>query len=89
MAKVKAITSFAGIITMSAGQVGEIEDKAILKDLKSAGYVEVLDKEEQIIEDEQTSEKEQTVEDEQTSEEQQIVEKDEKKAKSSKKKGDA
>ena len=77
MAKVKAITSFAGIITMSAGQVGEIEDKAILKDLKSAGYVEVLDKEEQIIEDEQTSE------------EQQIVEKDEKKAKSSKKNGDA
>ena len=44
MAKVKAITSFAGIITMSAGQVGEIEDEAILKDLKSAGYVEVLDK---------------------------------------------
>ena len=76
MAKVKAITSFAGIITMSAGQVGEIEDEAILKDLKSAGYVEVLDKEEQIIEDEQTSEE-------------QTVEKDEKKAKSSKKKGDA
>lgn len=83
MAKVKAITSFAGIITMSAGQVGEIEDEAILKDLKSAGYVEVLEKEKQTIEDEQTSEEQQT------DEEQQIVEKDEKKAKSSKKKGDA
>ena len=83
MAKVKATTSFAGIITMSAGQVGEIEDEAILKDLKSAGYVEVLEKEKQTIEDEQTSEEQQT------DEEQQIVEKDEKKAKSSKKKGDA
>ena len=83
MAKVKAITSFAGIITMSAGQVGEIEDEAILKDLKSAGYVEILEKEKQTIEDEQTSEEQQT------DEEQQIVEKDEKKAKSSKKKGDA
>ena len=89
MAKVKAITSFAGIITMSAGQVGEIEDEAILKDLKSAGYVEVLEKEQQTIEDEQTSEEQQTDEEQQTSEEQQILEKDEKKAKSSKKKGDA
>ena len=65
MAKVKALTSFAGIISMSVGEVAEIEDNAILKDLKAAGYVEVLEKEEQ------------------------TVEKDEKKAKSSKKKGDA
>ena len=47
MAKVKALISFAGIVSMSAGEVGEIEDNEILKDLKSAGYVEVLDKEEQ------------------------------------------
>ena len=42
MAKVKALISFAGIVSMSAGEVGEIEDNEILKDLKSAGYVEEL-----------------------------------------------
>lgn len=42
MAKVKALTSFAGIISMSAGEVAEIADNAVLKDLLSAGYVEEL-----------------------------------------------
>ena len=42
MAKVKATVSFAGKISMSAGEVGEIADKAVLSDLLSAGYVEEL-----------------------------------------------
>ena len=39
MAKVKATVSFAGKISMSAGEVGEIADKAVLADLLLAGYV--------------------------------------------------
>ena len=42
MAKVKATVSFAGKISMSAGEVGEIADKVVLSDLLSAGYVEEL-----------------------------------------------
>lgn len=42
MAKVKATVSFAGKISMSAGEVGEIADKAVLSDLLLAGYVEEL-----------------------------------------------
>ena len=42
MAKVKAITSFAGIVSMSAGEIREIDDNTVLSDLLSAGYVEEL-----------------------------------------------
>lgn len=42
MAKVKALTSFAGLISMPKGKVGEITDEVILSDLIRAGYVEVL-----------------------------------------------
>jgi hypothetical protein len=40
MAVVKAKKSFAGIVTMGAGEVKEITDDAIVKDLLAAGYVE-------------------------------------------------
>lgn len=42
MAKVKALVSFAGKVSMSAGKVGEITDEVILADLLRAGYVEEL-----------------------------------------------
>lgn len=45
MAKVKALTSFAGIVSMTAGEVGEVADEAILSDLVRVGYVEELEKE--------------------------------------------
>lgn len=38
--KVKALKSFAGLVTMAQGQEKVIEDKNILNDLLSAGYVE-------------------------------------------------
>ena len=38
--KVKAKVGFSGAISMSIGQVGEIEDKELLSDLLQAGYVE-------------------------------------------------
>lgn len=44
MAKVKAKLSFAGIVTMGAGETREIIDAAIIKDLVSAGYVEEIGK---------------------------------------------
>lgn len=40
MAKVKAKVSFAGIITMGVGEVRDVSDDEIVKDLVSAGYVE-------------------------------------------------
>ena len=45
MAKVKALVSFAGKVSMSAGKVGEITDPVILSDLVRAGYVEELESE--------------------------------------------
>ncbi|MCM3763450.1 hypothetical protein [Neobacillus niacini] len=38
--KVKALVSFAGVVTMGVGEVKEIKDKAICEDLLQAGYVE-------------------------------------------------
>lgn len=38
--KVQALVSFAGQVTMAPGEVREIKDKAICKDLIDAGYVE-------------------------------------------------
>lgn len=36
----KAKVDFGGIISMSVGDVGEIADESIAKDLLSAGYIE-------------------------------------------------
>lgn len=37
---VKALKSFAGAVSMGAGETRDIADKAILSDLIAAGYVE-------------------------------------------------
>lgn len=36
----KALISFSGLISMSKGEVKEIKDKEIIKDLLKAGYIE-------------------------------------------------
>lgn len=36
----KALISFSGVISMVAGEVKEIADKEIVKDLLQAGYIE-------------------------------------------------
>jgi hypothetical protein len=36
----KALVSFSGLVSMAKGQVGEIKDKEIIKDLLNAGYIE-------------------------------------------------
>lgn len=37
---VKALVGFAGKVSMHAGEIKEIEDDAIAKDLLNAGYIE-------------------------------------------------
>lgn len=37
--RVKALVSFAGIVSMGVGEVRDISDKAIVDDLLRAGYV--------------------------------------------------
>ena len=41
--KVKALTSFAGKISMFEGEVREIADDAIAKDLINARYIEAIE----------------------------------------------
>lgn len=36
----KALRSFAGVVTMYAGETKDIKDKEIAKDLIEAGYIE-------------------------------------------------
>lgn len=38
--KYKAKISFSGLVSMSAGEVRELADDAIIKDLLKAGYIE-------------------------------------------------
>lgn len=45
--KVKALVSFAGLISMAFKEVRDIEDKKICEDLLRAGYVELVESEEQ------------------------------------------
>lgn len=40
--KVRARVSFSGLVSMAAGEVKEITDKAILDDLIGADYVEAV-----------------------------------------------
>lgn len=46
----KALTSFAGKISMYAGEVREVEDKQLIQDLLQAGYVEIEAQEAEIVE---------------------------------------
>jgi molybdopterin synthase catalytic subunit len=45
MAKVKAIVSFAGAVSMYKGEVKEVSDENIVKDLLNAKYIELVEKE--------------------------------------------
>lgn len=38
----KALVSFTGLISMAMGEVGEISDPSVAKDLLRAGYVEEI-----------------------------------------------
>lgn len=38
--KVKALTNFSGLISMSKGEEKDINDKFIIEDLIKAGYIE-------------------------------------------------
>ena len=40
----RALVSFSGLVSMRKGEVREIKDKAIVKDLLHAGYIEPLEK---------------------------------------------
>ena len=51
--KVKAKVGFSGAISMSIGQIEEIEDKTLLFDLLQAGYVEEVKE----VKDEKTAPK--------------------------------
>ena len=43
MPKVKALVSFAGIVTMGKGETKDIDNENIVNDLVSAGYVETME----------------------------------------------
>lgn len=43
--KVKALTGFAGAVCMAAGEVRNITDEVLVKDLIGAGYVETVETE--------------------------------------------
>lgn len=43
--RVKALVSFCGVISMRRGSERELEDKALIKDLQKAGYIEVIETE--------------------------------------------
>jgi len=45
--KVRALVSFAGAFSMYKGEVKECSDKAVLRDLLQAGYVEEVQAEKQ------------------------------------------
>lgn len=38
----RALVSFSGLISMAMGEVREITDKSIVKDLLKAGYIEEM-----------------------------------------------
>lgn len=41
--RVKALKSFSGIISMYAGEERDIQTKAVLDDLTSAGYIRLVE----------------------------------------------
>lgn len=55
--KVKAKVSFVGSFNMIEGEIKECSDKATLKDLLNAGYIEVIEEEKaEVVEDEKVEE---------------------------------
>lgn len=45
--KVRALRSFSGMASMSRGQIADLADTDVVKDLLRAGYVEALAEEEE------------------------------------------
>lgn len=41
----RALVSFAGIVTMGAGEVADLEDDEVIEDLLKAGYIEKVEAE--------------------------------------------
>lgn len=41
--KIRALTSFSGMLCMAKGEVIECDDKSALDDLLSAGYIECVE----------------------------------------------
>ena len=56
----KAKVSFSGIISMSVGDVGEIADASIAKDLLKAGYIEEVQPADKVKADKVKSDKKPT-----------------------------
>lgn len=49
----KALISFSGLVTMAKGEIKELKDEGIIKDLLRAGYIEEVKKDtEKIIKNE-------------------------------------
>lgn len=46
--KIKALISFSGLITMGIGEVRDVENKEMVKDLLEAGYVKKVVKADKI-----------------------------------------
>lgn len=40
--KVKATVSFAGVVSMTEGEIRDIADQSLLSDLMNAGYIEEI-----------------------------------------------
>ena len=53
--KLKALKSFAGKVSMYAGEVREIKDQAIVNDLLRAGYAEIEAQEAVVISKKETT----------------------------------
>lgn len=49
--KVKALTSFCGVVSMTMGEIGEISDPSIVSDLLKAGFIEKVKGKEKSDED--------------------------------------
>ena len=41
--KVKALQSFAGVLTMQKGKIADCDDEVVVRDLLEAGYVELAE----------------------------------------------
>lgn len=54
--RIKALKNFTGIISMSAGETTNCRNETAVRDLVAAGYVELLEAEEESTEEESAEE---------------------------------
>lgn len=45
----RALVSFSGVVSMTMGEIGEISDPSIVKDLLKAGYIVEVPQEDQKV----------------------------------------